>query len=129
MHVLMISDVYFPRINGVSTSIETFRRSLVPHGVTTTLVAPAYPGNMPIRADELRILARYLPFAPEDRLMRYQVLNGALAAIPPASYDLIHIQTPFAAHYAGIRLAKRTGKPVVTTYHTLFVEYIHCYAP
>ena len=26
MHVLMLSDVYFPRINGVSTSIETFRR-------------------------------------------------------------------------------------------------------
>jgi 1,2-diacylglycerol 3-alpha-glucosyltransferase len=34
MKILFISDVYFPRINGVSTSIETFRhelRALGPH--------------------------------------------------------------------------------------------------
>ena len=28
MRILMVSDVYFPRVNGVSTSIETFRRTL-----------------------------------------------------------------------------------------------------
>jgi glycosyltransferase involved in cell wall biosynthesis len=28
MNILMISDVYFPRVNGVSTSIATFRKSL-----------------------------------------------------------------------------------------------------
>ena len=34
MRVLMLSDVYFPRVNGVSTSIETFRRELGRLGVT-----------------------------------------------------------------------------------------------
>ena len=33
MRVLMVSDVYFPRINGVSTSMETFRRALAGEGV------------------------------------------------------------------------------------------------
>ena len=28
MKILMLSDVYFPRVNGVSTSIRTFARSL-----------------------------------------------------------------------------------------------------
>ena len=28
LHVLMLSDVYFPRVNGVSTSIQTFRGTL-----------------------------------------------------------------------------------------------------
>ena len=28
LHVLMLSDVYFPRVNGVSTSIQTFRNTL-----------------------------------------------------------------------------------------------------
>ena len=32
MRVLMVSDVYFPRINGVSTSIETFRGGLAAEG-------------------------------------------------------------------------------------------------
>jgi hypothetical protein len=38
MHVLMLSDVYFPRINGVSTSIATFRESLATQGIRCTLV-------------------------------------------------------------------------------------------
>jgi hypothetical protein len=32
MKVLMISDVYFPRVNGVSTSIQTFRGELAALG-------------------------------------------------------------------------------------------------
>ena len=32
MKVLMLSDVYFPRVNGVSTSIRTFRRALAAAG-------------------------------------------------------------------------------------------------
>ena len=46
MRVLMVSDVYFPRVNGVSTSIETFRRTLSAHGVEVKLVVPRY-GHAP----------------------------------------------------------------------------------
>jgi 1,2-diacylglycerol 3-alpha-glucosyltransferase len=42
MRVLMVSDVYFPRVNGVSTSIETFRRTLAGQGVEVRLVVPRY---------------------------------------------------------------------------------------
>jgi hypothetical protein len=48
MHVLMLSDVYFPRINGVSTSIHTFRHALHQHGVRLTIAAPEYPGHQDI---------------------------------------------------------------------------------
>ena len=44
MRVLFVSDVYFPRVNGVSTSIRTFRADLARLGVETMLVAPEYPG-------------------------------------------------------------------------------------
>ena len=44
MRVLFVSDVYFPRVNGVSTSIRTFRADLARDGVETMLVAPEYPG-------------------------------------------------------------------------------------
>lgn len=37
MNILMISDVYFPRVNGVSTSIQTFRRQLERLGHQVTL--------------------------------------------------------------------------------------------
>jgi hypothetical protein len=41
MRILMLSDVYFPRINGVSTSIQTFRRQLAALGHEVLLIAPA----------------------------------------------------------------------------------------
>ena len=41
MRVLFVSDVYFPRVNGVSTSIRTFRQDLEECGVETLLAAPA----------------------------------------------------------------------------------------
>ena len=44
MRVLFVSDVYFPRVNGVSTSIRTFRADLAQLGVETMLVTPTYPG-------------------------------------------------------------------------------------
>jgi glycosyltransferase involved in cell wall biosynthesis len=43
--------------------------------------------------------------------------------------DLVHIHTPFAAHYAGVALAKALRVPVVETYHTYFEEYFHHYLP
>jgi glycosyltransferase involved in cell wall biosynthesis len=43
--------------------------------------------------------------------------------------DLIHVQTPFIAHYAGLKAGRKLGLPVVATYHTLFEEYLQHYAP
>ncbi|MRR50433.1 MAG: glycosyltransferase family 4 protein, partial [Rhodocyclaceae bacterium] len=128
MRVLMISDVYFPRINGVSTSIETFRNDLAAQQIHTTLVAPAYPQARE-RADIHRVPARQLPFDPEDRLMHWNQLRQATDRLAAEQADVIHVQTPFAAHYAGIHAARRHGLPVVATYHTHFEEYFHHYLP
>jgi 1,2-diacylglycerol 3-alpha-glucosyltransferase len=46
-----------------------------------------------------------------------------------ADCDVIHIQTPFAAHYAGVHAARVLNKPVLATYHTLFEEYLQHYIP
>ncbi len=127
MRVLMVSDVYFPRVNGVSTSIQTFRRELATQGVTVDLIAPSYPGE----TDEpgiWRIPSRYLTIDPEDRLMRRGHVRGLLPQLRGAGYQLVHIQTPFIAHYAGLEMARDLGVPVVTTYHTFFEEYLHHYA-
>ncbi|MDQ7988799.1 MAG: glycosyltransferase [Candidatus Dactylopiibacterium sp.] len=128
----MISDVYFPRINGVSTSIETFRDSLHAQGVDTTLLAPAYSPAEEAGASTpglVRLPAWRVPFDPEDRLMHRTALAQWLAARQPGEFDLVHVQTPFAAHYAGLRLARRLGIPALATYHTYFEEYLHHYVP
>jgi glycosyltransferase involved in cell wall biosynthesis len=129
--VLLISDVYFPRVNGVSTSIRSFRDGLAAAGVASTLVAPEYPGSSP-DADEpgvVRVPSGSVPRDPEDRRMRRGALRAALRRLDHGQFDLVHVQTPFLAHYAGVRHARRHGIPVIATCHTLFEEYLHHYVP
>jgi 1,2-diacylglycerol 3-alpha-glucosyltransferase len=134
MRILKISDVYFPRVNGVSTSIETFRNDLTALGHEVVLVAPAYGGAEAAAlasADPSirRVPARAVPRDPEDRIMSWRGLRRVLAELSAGRFDVVHIHTPFLAHYAGLRFAREQGTPVVATYHTLFEEYLHHYVP
>jgi 1,2-diacylglycerol 3-alpha-glucosyltransferase len=129
MRVLFISDVYFPRVNGVSTSIRTFREDLAAQAVATLLVAPQYAGSAAAEEGIVRVSAAGVPKDPEDRRMRWGALTRTLDALPRGSFDLVHIHTPFVAHYAGVRAARRAGVPCVATYHTFFEEYLHHYVP
>jgi glycosyltransferase involved in cell wall biosynthesis len=131
VRVLFISDVYFPRVNGVSTSIRTFRQDLSALGIETLLVAPDYPSAAAVPAEEglLRVPSAAVPADPEDRRMRWHALTRALAALARARVDLVHIHTPFIAHYAGVRFARHAGLAAIATYHTFFEEYLHHYVP
>lgn len=128
MRILMVSDVYFPRINGVSTAIQTYREALSARGIEVSLVAPDY-GNGCREPWISRVAARPVPRDPEDRLMRRSALHSAVEAAVARGCDLIHVQTPFLAHYASHGAARRAGIPVIATYHTLFEEYLQHYAP
>ncbi|MFT3906474.1 MAG: glycosyltransferase [Steroidobacteraceae bacterium] len=131
MHVLFVSDVYFPRVNGVSTSIRTFREDLQAQGVTTTLVAPQYPGQAAdVQADVVRVPSGGVPRDPEDRRLHWQALQTTLERLASQQrFDLVHIHTPFIAHYGAVKFARRHRLPVVATYHTFFEEYLHHYVP
>jgi 1,2-diacylglycerol 3-alpha-glucosyltransferase len=121
--------VYFPRVNGVSTSIRSFRHDLKAQGITCTLVVPEYSQPTAPEEDVLRVPARPVPFDPEDGIMGWRALCRCLAAIPEDRCDLVHVQTPFLAHYAGLKLARARGVPVVATCHTYFEDYLHHYMP
>jgi len=128
VRILMVSDVYFPRVNGVSTSIQTLRQALTEAGHSSVLVTPDYPAAA-AEPGIVRVSGWQIPRDPEDRLMHPRALAQALDALDPTDFDLVHIHTPFLAHRAGVRWARRYGLPCVETYHTLFEEYFHHYLP
>lgn len=129
MRVLMISDVFFPRVTGVSTSIQTFAREFVDKGHEVTVIAPDYGHGTPEPFEVLRIPSRYLPIDPEDRILKPRLIRRHDAELARRKFDLVHIQTPFVAHYAGLGLARRLGLPSVESYHTFFEQYLHHYVP
>src|SRR3546814_4032130 len=140
MDILLLSDVYFPRINGVSTSIRAYARNLVREGHRVTLVAPDYGPEaraaQQARDSEfgnafqvLRLPAKVLPFDPEDRLFTNAAPRDAFARLQDRSWDVIPVHNPFRAHKLGVRLARARNIRIVETYHTYFEEYVAHYLP
>jgi len=129
MRVLHLSDVYFPRVNGVSTSIATFRRELALRGVDAPLLCPAYGRGEGPEPGVHRVRSSFVPVDPEDRRLVRRALRRAAGELAAGGLDLVHVQTPFVAHYEGVRLARRFGVPVVESYHTYFEQYLEHYLP
>lgn len=129
MKILFISDVYFPRVNGVSTSIRTFVSQMQALGHEVHLIAPDYGVVTEDEAWIKRIPARRIYFDPEDRLMRYRAVLKLLPSLREENYDIVHIHTPFVAHYLGLKLARLLDIPCLETYHTFFEDYMHHYLP
>lgn len=136
MNLLMLTDVYFPRVNGVSTSIRTFAEALARMGHRIAIVAPDYGQDSGQDAHDghgayevIRLPSRRIFFDPEDRLIRGSALRSLLPQLVQRHWDAIHIHTPFRAHQLGVRLARSSGRPTVETYHTFFEEYAALYLP
>jgi glycosyltransferase involved in cell wall biosynthesis len=134
LKILFISDVYFPRINGVSTSINTFVKQIQSLGHEVHLIAPDYDlaTQDEIKNNEgwiKRIPARSIYFDPEDKLMKFGEAMKLLPTLAIEKYDLIHVHTPFIAHYLGLKLAENLNIPCIETYHTFFEDYLHHYLP
>lgn len=127
MRVLLISDVYFPRINGVSTSIQTFLRA-TSKSDEVCLIAPDYgvPWN-----DEghnvIRLRSYPTPGDHEDRLMYGHEVRKLLLQLRKQCFDAVHIHTFGIAFYEGVKLARALKLPVISTYHTHFEEYLPHY--
>jgi glycosyltransferase involved in cell wall biosynthesis len=91
------------------------------------VVAPDYGAATEDEADVIRIPGRPVPFDPEDRLMRWGRLRELGTKLSRRGFDLVHIQTPFLAHYAGVAFSNALDIPRVETYHTYFEEYFYHY--
>lgn len=127
MRILMLSDVYFPRVNGVSTSIQSFARELQRQGHSVALIAPDYGSEHSDDLELLRVPSRKVIVDPEDRMLKMGWVLERVDLLAKCEYDLIHVQTPFVAHYLGLKLARQLKLPLVGTYHTYFEEYLYNY--
>ena len=93
MKIALVTDTYFPRVNGVSASTRTFAGELRRLGCEVFVYAPAYPGQ----DDEpgvVRFPSRYLWFDPEDRLARAQRLGHHVARLADPPRDAVSSTLP-----------------------------------
>jgi len=113
-------------LGGVPTAVETTRRALAELGHEVVVVAPRMRGAAP-EPNVLRVPALPAPMYPDFALPL--PLSLALArALRERAFDVFHAHHPFLLGQAALRLARRTGRPLVFTHHTLYDKYAH-YVP
>ncbi len=135
MKVAFTSDVYWPRINGVTVSTNVFLNELTKLGHEITLWVPEYPEtedqkklhHQDPRVKRLRSFA--VPVSREDRWVAPWERFRFFSELDRFQPQLLHVQTEFALSFMARKYAKRRGLPMIQTCHTYFEQYISYYAP
>ncbi|MBL8667920.1 MAG: glycosyltransferase family 1 protein [Rhodospirillales bacterium] len=109
--ILIVSDAWFPQVNGVVRTLEALRRQLVADGHAVVMVTPDGFRSIPC------------PSYPEIRLAL--PAPAAVARLIEAFHPhAIHIATEGPLGLVARWCCRRRGVPFTTSYHTHFPEYV-----
>ena len=123
MRIGIFTDIYKPAINGVTTSVETFRHELEKEGHEVFIFAPSVVGEA--KEKNVYRLPSIDELSPKDSPIGVPILPIVSKVIKPLKLDIIHTQLPFLVGYLGHRAAEKLNLPEVHTYHTHLTEYAH----
>jgi glycosyltransferase involved in cell wall biosynthesis len=122
MRVTIVTESYFPQVNGVSRTLGELVRHLSECGDTVQLIHPDYGPTMDRDDRAYPVRSMLLPFYQELRLPLppFGSVHRAIASFDP---DIIHIATEATLGLSALRFALRRGFRAVSSFHTNFVQY------
>jgi 1,2-diacylglycerol 3-alpha-glucosyltransferase/glucuronosyltransferase len=111
MKIAIVSDAWFPQVNGVVRTLSTMKRELEAMGHDVLIIAPDKFTTVPC------------PTYPEIplTLLPGRRLKRMVDGFEP---DALHIATEGPLGWAARALARRRGWPFTTSFHTKFPEYV-----
>jgi glycosyltransferase involved in cell wall biosynthesis len=111
MRIAIVSDAWYPQVNGVVRTLDTVRGKLVAGGHDAIVIGP----------DRFRTIP--CPTYPEIRLaiLPGRTLGRMLDAHRP---EAVHIATEGPLGMAARAYCRRRGWPFTTSFHTKFPEYV-----
>jgi glycosyltransferase involved in cell wall biosynthesis len=145
MKIAMFTDAYWPRVNGVTVSVDTFSLALVRAGHDVMIVCSEYPVSSmtesiaesgagkedPARKKLklLRVPSRSVFFSDEDRAAKLSKRGWAERELDRFSPDVVHVNTEFLIADFGFAYARKRRVPAVYTFHTIWEDYAINYFP
>lgn len=115
MKLAIVTDAWYPQVNGVVTTISSVIDRLREQGVTVEVIEPGAFRTIPC------------PGYPEIRL----ALNtgGVARRLREFAPDRVHVVTEGPLGQAALRFMRRRGWRHTTSFHTRFPEYIRARLP
>jgi len=125
MRVAIVTESFLPQVNGVTNSVRHVVDHLVDNGHEALIIAPApgigdYRGVRVVRARSIAVpMYKSFPLGLPDRSV-----EEALAEFGP---DVVHLASPIALGWVGLRAARRLGIPTVAVYQTDIPGFLRQY--
>ncbi|MFB6159557.1 MAG: glycosyltransferase family 4 protein [Haloferacaceae archaeon] len=116
--VVAFTDTYLPTVNGVTYTVKAWRDAWTARGGRMHVVYPDGDGHEPA-PDEHPVRSLPFPYYDGFRLGLPRIPRDVRGLDP----DVVHAHTPFSLGIGALRLARRTGAPLVANYHTPTGEY------
>ncbi len=121
MRVTLVTETYFPQVNGVSRTLGQLVRVLKESGDIVQLVHPNY--GEPADAQHAKLVRSVsLPFYRE-LVLPLPPFGGVRRAIDEFAPDIVHIATEATLGLSALRHVIRRKLPVVSSFHTNFDQY------
>ena len=138
----MFSDAYWPRVNGVTVSVDSYSRALIKAGHEVLVICSSYPEGMDATvsfsidhgAEEKGPKVVRVPSLPafitkEDRIAKFTKWHWVFRQVESFNPEIIHINTEFVIAEIGFLYARAHNLPVIYTFHTMWEDYVSNYFP
>jgi len=122
--VAHFSDLYRPKIDGVSVSLELLHDELGRLQVCSDYYVPKTPGQYVDPDNVFRFSSVPLLLQPEVRFS-VPVDPANLTRAYSRHYDIVHMHSPGSMGLMAWQVAKLHNLPLVHTYHAFYPEYRH----
>ena len=129
MKVSLVTETYFPQVNGVSRTLDRLVPPLVGAGHDVQIIMPRQHGGnpkVPLGATVAAFPSFPLPLYAEIRLAATGPV-GVADQFVRFRPDVVHIATEGPLGLAALRTTKRLRLPALSSYHTNFADYLRFY--
>jgi 1,2-diacylglycerol 3-alpha-glucosyltransferase len=122
VRVAIFTDSWFPRIDGVTTSVQGFKAEMERRGHSFHVFTSGP------RWEHGADVTRYKGFPfwgyPDFHVSTRTGPIDTAEVLREGRFDLVHIQSPFTIGLWGLRAARKVGLPAVTSYHTYLPDLV-----
>ncbi|HOO62091.1 MAG TPA: glycosyltransferase, partial [Bacillota bacterium] len=129
MNIAIITDTYFPDINGVTSSIYTLAMALQKRGHRVYIFATSEKSSTAIRKVNKNPAVYRIPSIPMVLVRPYRTTMPysvrLMQILKRLRIDIIHTQTEFSMGFVGLSSATTLHLPIIHTYHTMLADYTH----
>lgn len=117
LNIAFFTDSYLPGVDGVVTSILTFRKELEKRGHNVYVFASS--DRRKSHAGRNTFLYSSVEFKPYPQYNVALFPYASVLKMRELDIDVVHAQTPFVMGFAGMMGAKMLRAPLVGSFHTL----------